>query len=233
MEFHFILSHPAVAENIGAAARALKTMGFSSLRLVSPASHLSTDARKLAHGSNDILEKARVYDTTAEAIADLDFIIGTTSKKRNIRQEYIPVRELSAFLQNKSGTVTTVGILFGSEESGLSNEEIQRCDILSYIPLATSFPSLNLAQAVMLFAYELSGLHTQPQIHSQPAKESSYKILKDKTKELLSLLGIHEARPIYHRIFERLALTKETDIHLLLSVTEAMIKKQSGRKKNS
>jgi len=232
MEFHFILSHPAVAENIGAAARALKTMGFGSLRLVSPAGHLSVHARKLAHGSIDILERARVYDTTAEALADLDFIVGTTAKKRNIRQEYIPIRELSAFIQNKSGTVTTVGILFGGEESGLSNDEIQRCDILSYIPLATPYPSLNLAQAIMLFAWELSGVHARPQLSDRPAEESAYKILQSKTKELLPLLGIHEARPVYHRILERMALAGKTDIHLLLSVTEAMMKKLSGRKKD-
>ncbi len=230
MEFHFILSHPAVAENIGAAARALKTMGFGSLRLVSPAGHLSMDARKLAHGSQDILEKARVYGTTADALADLDFMVGTTAKKRNIRQEYIPARELSSFLQNKSGTVTAVGILFGSETSGLNNEEIQRCDILSYIPLTSPYPSLNLAQAVMLFAWELSGVHARPPLPDGPVKEPAYKVLQNKTKELLPLLGIHEARPVYHRILERLALAGETDIHLLLSVTEAIMKKLSGRK---
>ncbi|MGE0087944.1 MAG: TrmH family RNA methyltransferase [Bacteroidales bacterium] len=82
IDIHFILVEPAVSENIGAAARALKTMGFSSLRLVKPANHLADEARWLAHASNDILENAHVFPSLKEAVKDMDWIIGTTAKKR-------------------------------------------------------------------------------------------------------------------------------------------------------
>jgi tRNA/rRNA methyltransferase len=225
MEIVFILSHPAVEENIGAAARALKTMGFGRLRLVSPVDHLSVNARKLAHGAGVILERAEVFDTTADAVAGLDFLIGTTAKTRNIRQEYLPADQLKGFLQERKTVISKAGILFGSEESGLSNEEIGLCDILSYIPLAAPYPSLNLAQAVMLYAWELSMLPSREVPKEKKETPAAYHILKKRTEKLLPLLGIHEARPIYHRILERLALAGETDLHLLLSVTEALQKK--------
>ena len=230
MEYHFILSPPALSENIGAAARAIKTMGFSSLRLISPAGHLTMNARKLAHGSTDILEKAQVFDNTPDALAGLDLVIGTTAKKRNIRQEYIPVRELSAFIEEKSNTAGSVGILFGGEESGLSNEEIGMCDILSYIPIAAPFPSLNLAQAVMVYAYELTGVSKKETISPEKTDMQTYRVLKEKMQILLPLLGIHKARPVYHRIMERIALAGETDIHLLLSSIEPAIRElQAGK----
>ncbi len=229
MEIHFILSKPAVEENIGAAARAIKTMGFTSLRLISPASHLSMNARKLAHGSADILEKAQVFDNTTDALAGLDLIIGTTAKKRNIRQEYIPAHELSAFIGQKSNTIGSVGILFGREESGLSNEEISMCDILSYIPIVAPFPSLNLAQAVMVYAYELTSLSKRETISPEETDPQTYSILKEKVQILLPLLGLHKARPVYQRIMERIALAGKTDIHLLLSAVEPAIRKLERR----
>ncbi len=228
MEIIFILSHPAVEENIGAAARAIKTMGFKHLRLVSPADYLSVNARKLAHGSLDILERARCFETTEEAVSDLDYLIGTTAKRRNIRQEYVPAGDLQTFLGSREKMIRQTGILFGSEESGLSNAEIALCDILSYIPLAAPWPSLNLAQAVMLYSWELSSLQAGIISPSEPAGESPYRILKEKVQTLLPLLGIHEARPLHHRIFERIALAGETDLHLLLSVTEAALQKLSA-----
>jgi tRNA/rRNA methyltransferase len=231
MEIVFILSHPAVPENIGAAARALKTMGFGKLRLVAPAGHLSTNARKLAHGAGDILEQARCYDTTQEAVADLDFLVGTTAKPRNIRQEYLTADRLNEFLDKRKGVVNTIGILFGSEESGLSNEEITLCDILSYIPLAAPYPSLNLAQAVMLYAWEISSLTPRSTPEEKKETASTYQVLKERTEKLLPLLGIHPARPVYHRIFERLALASPGDIHLLLSVADGALKKIKTQKK--
>ena len=225
MEIIFILSHPAVEENIGAAARALKTMGFVRLRLVAPAAHLSPDARKLAHGAGDILEEAEVYATTAEAVEDIDFVVGTTARPRNIRQDYLPADQLKDFLEERGQVIRKTGILFGSEASGLSNEEIGLCDILSYIPLAAPYPSLNLAQAVMLYAWEVSSLPQRKTPEEQEKTPAAYHILKERTEKLLPLLGIHEARPVYHRILERMALAGETDLHLLLTVTEAMMKK--------
>ncbi len=82
MKICIILNHPTTPENIGAAARALKTMGFSDLRLVDPCDHLSDRAHWLAHGSEDILESAQVFNSITAAISDIDFLIGTSAKKR-------------------------------------------------------------------------------------------------------------------------------------------------------
>ncbi len=225
MEIIFILSHPAVEENIGAAARAIKTMGFRQLRLVSPAAHLSANARKLAHGSADILEAARCFDTTAEAVSDLDLLIGTTARPRNIRQEYLPADQLKDFLLQREKLVHRTGILFGSEESGLSNAEIALCDILSYIPLAAPYPSLNLAQAVMLYAWEMNSLPQRSVSGREEESPSAWRILKEKTEKLLPLINIPPSRPLYDRILERMALAGETDVHLLLSVIDHTLKK--------
>ncbi|NOY37500.1 MAG: tRNA/rRNA methyltransferase [Chlorobi bacterium] len=237
MEIVFILVEPAVPENIGAAARALNTMGFQELRLVKPADHLNDDARKLAHGSVHILENATLFSTLAEAVGDLDFVIGTTAKKRNIRSDYVPGDQLSSFLEQKSGIITKCGLVFGREESGLTNEEIGLCDILSTIPIAAPYPSLNLAQAVMLYAYQLSGLKLTLQA-SQEAGAKEYAVLKKQVTSLLAALGISPVQPVYTRIFERLALLNNTDVHLLLSITERITpfvksgEKPSGDREN-
>ncbi len=231
MEFFFILSRPAVSGNIGAAARALKTMGFRHLRLAGETDPLDDEARMLAHGSHDILEEAGRYPTAAAAVEDLDLVIGTTARPRNIRQEYLPVTALQDFLNEKGKAVRRVGLLFGNESSGLSNEEIALCDILSYIPLATTFPSLNLAQAIMLYAWEMKKAFSPEKEKAIPSHEENgkalYPILKEKLRQVLPKIGIHEARPLYHRILERSALAGETDLHLLLSVADATWKELS------
>lgn len=90
MIFNFLLIEPSVPENVGTAARAIKTMVFASLRLIKTCNYLCDEARWLAHGSNDILEQALVFDTLDEAIADLDFIVGTTAKKTQCEGRLYP-----------------------------------------------------------------------------------------------------------------------------------------------
>lgn len=153
MEIFFILVEPAVPENVGASARAIKTMGFHFLRLVNPCDHLSDKARMLAHGSNDILESAQVYSSLQEAAEGLDLLIGTTANlKRSSKQDYHSSENLAAILAKKAAGLKKVGIVFGREESGLTNEELQLCDMASSIPLAAPYPSINLGQAVMIYA---------------------------------------------------------------------------------
>ena len=152
----FILYKPAVPGNIGASARAMKTMGFSELRLIDPADHLSDEAKMMAHGSHDILENCRVYDSYDEAVADISFVICTTAKKRSAKVDYIPAPRLAQFIAGKSAVTGKIAIVFGSEESGLPNEILLKANVGVTIPMATGYPSLNLSQAVMTIAYELS-----------------------------------------------------------------------------
>jgi tRNA/rRNA methyltransferase len=216
MLFSFILVEPATPENVGAAARALKTMGISDLRLVNPCDYLSDPSRWLAHASNDILEKARVYSTLQKAIGDIDFVIGSTAKKRSVKYDYLPLPELPKLISKKGNTIKKVAVVFGREESGLKNEELKLCDLITTVPLKTTYPSLNLAQAVMVFAYELSKINYSPQLSEYGYKEG-LKALKEKIYKILLDTGFKEDSNIFPRFFERINFLGKDDIHLFHS----------------
>lgn len=229
MKICIILNHPTTPENIGAAARALKTMGFSDLRLVDPCDHLSDRAHWLAHGSEDILESAQVFNSITAAISDIDFLIGTSAKKRPSKNENIPARKLTQLLQNKGTTIQSVGILFGTEDRGLSNEQLAVCDILSHIPIKQAQPSLNLAQAVMIYAYELSPILQNKSRQTAPKPtEQAYRKLKQNVIDVLVELGLDNRMPIHNRIIERLALLGEKDTHLIQSILTTLAKKNQS-----
>ncbi len=228
MSLHFILVSPAVPANVGAAARAMKTMGFYRLRLVNPCDHLCMEARMLAHGSNEVLEKARVYATLAEATADIDFVIGTTSRRRTLRNLYIPVENLPALITGKGKSVKEIGLVFGSEESGLSNENAKLCHILSTISMAVKYPSLNLSQAVMIYSYNLSVLAGKKLYRNSGRKNlESWLILKNKTEQLFDYLKIKEGDLSRHKLLERMALLDESDVFLLHSIVARLLPKKS------
>ena len=219
MEINFILVEPAVPENVGASARAIKTMSFSKLRLVNPCDYRSSDAKKLAHGSTDILSSAEVFSSLGQAIGDIDFVIGTSARNRRIRHDYYPADQLPDLITKKGDSISTVGIVFGREEYGLSNEEAHLCDIICYIPMTAGYPSLNLSQAVMIVAYELSQLRIIKK--EKPAKDPDVLTLKAarlQIAEILSSIGVINNEILFNRIMERINIAGEDDLHLLYSV---------------
>src|SRR4030042_2604063 len=218
MDFIFILVRPAVPENIGASARALKTMGFNQLRLVNPCDFRNMEAKKLAHGSYEILENALVFNSLSEATKDCHFTIGTSAKHRRVKHDYYQITEIADLIKSKENILSKVGIVFGSEEHGLENEELKSCDILSYIPLKTVYPSLNLAQAVMIYAWELSRINLVSESDKNGKDEDEFRSLKKKVEVFLEKNQINRNQVLYHRILERLSLLKEEDIHLLHSI---------------
>lgn len=218
MQIHFILVEPAVPENVGAAARAIKTMGFTSLRLVNTKAHLDEKAGWLAHASNEILENAQEFKTLEKATNDIDWIIGTSAKKRRVNEDYYPSNKINDLIEAKSDSIQNLAIVFGREESGLRNDELKICDIVTSVPMKTKYPSLNLAQSVMIYAYTLSQLQYEEKNPGQKTNRDELNILKSKTKDILIDIGFKEESAIYHRIFERLMILGETDIHLLLSI---------------
>ena len=225
MEIHFILYKPAVPGNVGAAARAIKTMGFSYLRLISPCDHLNDEARMLAHGSHDILESATVFDSFHKAISGMDLVVCTTAKGRSAKHDYYSSREFGLFLENKKEHLEKVGILFGTEESGLPNKLILKSDLAISIPMAGEYPSLNLAQAVMITAYELSLLNCVEKPGERLSKSGEgWGELKNQGQLLLTEAGISEGTPLYHRIMERMATVGSNDIPLFLSVIKRINK---------
>ncbi len=232
-ELTFVLVNPAREENIGAAARALKTMGIFNLLLIAPkANHLGKRAMATAHASHDILESAIVFDTLAEAISNFDLVIGSTAKNRNVAENYHPVEDLVDIITAKGNTINHVAIVFGGEESGLSNEQLALCHVLSTIPMYSKYPSLNLAQSVMVYASHLSKLTLtlEPKTELHPV-ESELPVIRDKARQILADVEIQSDNIIFTRIMERLMIMTKDDINLFHSFCKFYLKKYHGRVK--
>lgn len=153
MSIKIILSHPSHPGNIGSVARAMKNMQFSELVLINPRSFPDKQAEAFASGALDILEQAQVVNSFEAAIADCQVVFATSARNRKLAWPMQPLRECAQDIaQNYSDL--KVGIVFGTEQSGLSNEELQLCHYHLYIPSNPEYSSLNLAQAVQLVCYE-------------------------------------------------------------------------------
>jgi len=225
MDLYFILVKPAVPGNVGAAARALRTMGFMQLRLVDPCDHLGSEARMLAHASGEVLENAEVFEALEQAISDLDLTVATTAKTRDARVEYIAGSALPDLIRSKGKAVHKIGLVFGREESGLTNEEIRMCDLVSSIPMKVPYPSLNLGQSVMLYAYIMASVDMTDQSRTHPSiNEEGFRAMMDKAERLLKELEIGANPALFHRIRERLAALGEDDIHLVHSILNRLLK---------
>jgi tRNA/rRNA methyltransferase len=223
-EICFILYKPAVPGNIGASARAIKTMGFSELRLIDPADHLSDEAKMMAHGSHDILENCTIYNSYEKAVADIDFIVCTTAKKKSAKVDYIPSDQLGGFLSEKTSMVKKIGVIFGTEESGLPISILRDANVGISIPMAGNYPSLNLSQAVMIIAYELSMMESTSQSDSfESQSEATWQELQNRTSYILKEVGIKPTTPLYHRIIERMSFLKASDARLAHSISSKII----------
>ena len=224
MKIHFILVEPTVPENVGASARAIKTMGFKSLRLINPCNYLDDKAQMLAHGSVKILKNARVFSNLKDALHGIDFVIGTTAKKRLVKNEYYTCPEIYELIKRKSKTVNNTAIVFGRESKGLLNDEVKQCDILSSIPMKRKYPSINLAQSIMIYAYTLSPLVLEkPEIKSKKFEKSQMRVLKENVSRIMKEVGIKPN--VFGRIMERLSVLGNGDIHLLHSLCNKLIEK--------
>lgn len=149
-----VLVRPRFPENIGSVARAMKNMGLHRLMIVNGCSPFHMNAYKLASGAEDILERAEEYMELEEAISEMGCVVGTTSRRGRERFPLFTPRELAEKILSLSQE-NSVGLVFGSEKEGLTNEELSLCHLYGRIPTSVTFPSLNLAQAVMIFCYEL------------------------------------------------------------------------------
>lgn len=150
----FVLVEPAEPGNIGSSARAIKNMGFTHLGLVRPAA-VNEVSGWMAHGAEDVLKSAGKYETLDEAISNKALVVGISRRKGRKRGLSYPIDEAAARII-EAASKGRVAILFGREQRGLHNEETEECGFLVSIPTSTAQPSLNLAQAVMVVAYELS-----------------------------------------------------------------------------
>lgn len=144
-------SHPG---NIGSAARAMKTMGLTNLYLVAPKQFPHPKAEELASGAKDILQKACVVANLDEALADCSLILGTSARSRKLPWPLLSPREMASKIKLENDHAHTA-ILFGCEQFGLNNRDLQRCHFHIQIPTNPVYSSLNVASALQIIAYEL------------------------------------------------------------------------------
>lgn len=220
MKLYFVLVAPARPANVGAAARAMKTMGFDAMRLVASRVHEEEEASWVAHGAQEILAQAEAFETLPEALADMDLVIATTARERGRYQHYLTPGEIREQIRSKP-SLNKVAIVFGCEESGLSNEQLAEVDLISYLPLKVSYPSLNLGQAIMLYAYEMSQLMDELNADGATAVAENFdnagqvRVLKSKTAELLGELGVSQDEKLHQWVMDRVPMLPQRDLNML------------------
>lgn len=151
----FVLTRPSHPGNIGAAARALRTMGFERLALVAPARFPDPEATALAAGADAVLAAASLHATLPDALADCTLALGLSARRRGVSLPELDPRAAAAAAWAALHHGETVALVFGNERTGLENDELARCHAMVRIPSVDDFSSLNLAQAVQVMAYEL------------------------------------------------------------------------------
>jgi len=185
-----ILVEPQLGENIGAAARAMLNCGLSELRLVNPRDGWPNEkAVAAASGADRVLKRARLFDSTAAAVADLRYVFAATARERDMTKKVASPREAVRAMRRYAARKQACGVLFGPERRGLTNDDVVLADTLLVVPLNPAFRSLNLAQAVLVFAYEwfLASLSPRP---GAMAKGGAVRATK---KELLDFFAHLEA----------------------------------------
>lgn len=210
MKVRFILVRPRDPNNIGAAARALANFGFDDLRVVDPYTPTWQEA-KSAVESRDLLPAEA--ETLDEALKGCDLVLGTTSlKARKPEQAVVALPGLSEFLAERGASA--IGVLFGSEKTGLTNEALDRCHALLNIPTDKKQPSMNLAQAVVITAYELQR-GTEPRSTPRASRptaptDEQMEDLVRKAAEALERLGYRQGRSSgeLRRMFRRWRLSR-------------------------
>jgi tRNA/rRNA methyltransferase len=150
-----VLVEPQLGENIGSAARAMANFGLARLRLVKPRQGWPNDkARVMAAGADRVLDGAQLYDTLEAAIADCSFVLATTARAHDQAKPVVGPQQAAAEMAPRIAAGETVALVFGRERNGLENHEVGLADRIVTLPVNPAFASLNLAQAIVIVAYE-------------------------------------------------------------------------------
>ena len=153
-KFGFILVKPQLGENIGACARSMKNFGFSNLNIVSPKfAFPNHKTRVTAVGAFNVINKAKVFNTTLDAVNNFDIVISLSARRRDINKKHITMKDFLHILKKKRNT--KIGLMFGPEASGLSNADLSFSNYILQIPTSKKFKSLNLSHSVTLICYEI------------------------------------------------------------------------------
>jgi tRNA/rRNA methyltransferase len=236
--FSVILVEPQLGENIGMVARAMGNCGLGDLRLVKPRDGWpNPSALAAASGADRIIEAARVFDSAADAVADLQTVLATTARPRDMTTDVLTPRAAAERLRSDVSAAAMAGVLFGKEARGLSNDDVALADAVITVPLNPNFTSLNLAQAVFVVAYEwFVSTDQTPSAEmaipkdTRPANKQEMTGLFEHLEEELDACGflrVKEKRPVMVRnirnIFQRARLT-EQEVRTLRGVITGLAK---------
>ena len=219
-------SHPG---NIGAAARAMKTMGLSQLHLVKPHRFPDPEAQWRATHGTDVLDSARVHDTLDAALRDTAFSVACSARMRDIAVEAVDAREAAARAV-AIAVAQPVAFVFGNETYGLTTDEVNKCQLLAAIPADPQYSSLNLAAAVQVFAYELRMASTRidrapgtAELAPHQSIEGFYEELERMMEETGFFDRDHPKKlmPRIRRLFARAGLEKE-EVNILRGILTAL-----------
>ncbi len=236
-----VLVRPQMGENIGAAARAMLNFNLTGLRLVAPRDGWpNPKAKATAAGAGSVLDGVQVFDTVAEAVADCEHVLATTARQRGL---FIPVYEPEEAAQHLRGWTEgdrRSAVLFGAEKTGLETDELAHADAILTIPVNPSFASLNLAQAVIVVAYEWARAQNTPALFTSPYEESpapkqSLEGMLGHLSEVLDRAGYFypdDKRPVLERnlrtLFTNAQLT-EAELRLFRGVLRQLDRAISSR----
>jgi tRNA/rRNA methyltransferase len=194
-KFGFILVKPQLGENIGACARSMKNFGFSKLHIVSPKINFPNHkAKATSVGAFDIINKAKVFNDTNEAISNFDIVISLSARKRDINKRHISLEEFGNLIKKKNNS--NFGLMFGPEASGLSNQDLSFSNYILQIPTSLKFKSLNLSHSVTIICYEIFKIFNKNLLKN---KKSKIKIApKSKINSLIKhLVGLLENKDFF------------------------------------
>lgn len=224
--------HPG---NIGAAARAMKTMGLARLVLVAPERAPDDEAYRRSAGAEDLLGEAPVFATLAEAVADCTLVLGCTARSRRVQLEELLPAEAGRRAVGRAQAGGEVAFVFGRERTGLTNEELQLCHLAVHIPSDPAFSSLNLAAAVQVLAYEVrlavlaataatpAAAEPEPGVREAPASHAQMEGLFGQLGQTLDEIDFHKGRAPdsamrkLRRLFAKAAPT-EQEVRLLRGI---------------
>jgi tRNA/rRNA methyltransferase len=235
-----VLVEPQLGENIGAAARAMANFGLSRLRLVKPVQGWPNErANVMAAGADRVLEAAELYETLEQAIGDCSFVVATTARVHDQAKPVVSAEQAAAEVVPRIAAGETVALVFGRERYGLENHEVGQADRILTLPVNPAFASLNLAQAVIVVAYEWfklagTGLPFATAERSPPApKEQIAAFFGNLETELekVEFFRPEEKRNVMRvnlrNIFQRLAMTRQ-DVRTLHGVVNALAQGRKG-----
>ncbi|MBX3640126.1 MAG: RNA methyltransferase [Nitrosomonas sp.] len=233
---HIVLSHTSHAGNIGATARAMKTMGLKSLHLINPKSFPDKEADIRAVSARDLLSQAKVHGSLDEALRDTILAAALTSRSREFAHDLHDARSGAEILLEHARQ-HPVALVFGAETAGLTSVEVSKCQLQIFIPANPDYPSLNLASAVQIMAYELrmAVTDTKPPVQSLdlPATLNEIEFFYQHLETVMTTIDFfnpQQPKKLMQRIrrlFSRTRLEKE-EINILRGVLTAMEKKLSG-----